>query len=91
MHHLGLLSKYVVVDVLGERERCTSVLERSHVPVPEAGRPRESTVDDRLKRRARGGLAQGVLEQRDGTVDALQLGQEDESLGAHRADFRLGR
>src|SRR5439155_11213067 len=75
----------VVVEILGELERCTRVLERSHVPFPEPSHPCESAVDDRLKRRARGRLAKGFLEQRDGTVDALELGKEDESLGAQRA------
>ena len=36
-------------------------------------------------------LAQGLLEQRDGAIDALELGEEDERLGAQRADLRLGQ
>ena len=36
-------------------------------------------------------LAQRFLEQRDRTVDALELGEEDEGLGAQRADLRLGQ
>ena len=91
LHRSSARSEHVVVEAIGELERCTGMLERSHVALPEACRPREPTVDDRLKRRARGRLAQGFLEQRDGTVDALELGEEDESLGAQRADFRLGQ
>ena len=48
-------------------------------------------MDGRLKCRARGRLAQCLLEQRDGAVGALELGKEDQSLGAQRADFRLGQ
>ena len=57
----------------------------------EARRPREPAVDDRLERRARRRLAQRFLEQRDGAVDALELGEQDERLGAQRADLRLGQ
>ena len=57
-------SKHVVVELVGELERRTGVLERSHVALPEARRPREPAVDDRLKRRARGRLAKRFLEQR---------------------------
>jgi hypothetical protein len=39
-------------------------------------------VDDRLKSGRRGRLAKRLFEQGDRTVDALQLGQEDESLRA---------
>ena len=48
-------------------------------------------MNDRLERRPRGGLAQRFLEQRGGTIDALELGEEDQHLGAHRADFLLGQ
>jgi hypothetical protein len=87
LHDLGAPSEQVVVEFLRELERCTGVLERSHVPVPESCRPRESAVYERLKRRARGRLAQGLLEQLDGTVDALQFGEKDKSLGAQRPDL----
>ena len=43
----------------------------------------------RLKRRTRSRLAQGFLEQRDGTTVALELGKEDESLGAQGASSYL--
>ena len=81
----------VVVELVGELERRARVLERSDEALPEARRPREPAVDDRLERRARGRLAQGLLEQRGGTIGALELGEEDEGLGAQRADLRLGQ
>jgi hypothetical protein len=62
VHRLGALSKLLVVESVGQLERCTGVLDRLHVPFSEARRPRESTLDDRLKRRARDRLAKGVLE-----------------------------
>ena len=47
-------------------------------------------MDDRLKRRTRARLLESLLEQGDRTVDALELGEEDESLGAQRPDLGLG-
>ena len=40
-------------------------------------------MDSRLKRRARGTPRERFLEQRDGEVDALELGEEDEGFGAY--------
>src|SRR5437870_3822436 len=74
LYHLRAPSEHVVVETLGEVERDAGVLERSHVPAPEACRPREPGLDDRLQRRPRGCLAQSVFEERDGAVDALELG-----------------
>ena len=59
---------------------------RPDEPLLEAGRPREPALDDGLQRRPRRRLAQGLLEQHDGLVEALELGEEQESLGAQRAD-----
>ena len=81
----------VVVELVGELERGARVLERRREPLPEACRPGEAAVDARLERRLRRRLAQRLLEQRDGAVDALELGEEDESLGAQRADLGLGQ
>ena len=60
--------------------------ERGRVPPLEARRPREAAVDGRLKRGRDGGLPQRFFEQRDGAVDALELGEQDERLGTQRAD-----
>ena len=90
-HRRARDSQRVVVELVGELERRTCVLERSDEALPEAGRPRESAVDDRLERRARRRLAKRLLEQRDGTVEALELGEEDERLGAQRPDVCLGQ
>jgi len=79
----------VVVELVGEPERCTGVLERSGEALPEAGRPRELALDARLQRRPRLRLAQGLLEQRDRPVETLELGEEGESLGAQRTDVAL--
>ena len=48
-------------------------------------------MDERLQRRPRGRLAQGLLEQLGRAVDALELGEKHERLGAQRADLRLGQ
>ena len=48
-------------------------------------------MDARLKRRLRRRLAQGFLEQRNGEVVVLELGEEEEGLGAQRAALRLGQ
>ena len=68
------------------RERYAGVLEGSDEPLLEAGRPREAALDDGLQSWPRHRLAQGLLEQHDGLVEALELGEEQESLGAQRAD-----
>ena len=82
LHRAGLSSQLVVVELVGELERPTCMVE------PRLGaRPREPAVDDRLKRWARSRLAQRFLEQWDGTTFALELGKEDESLGAPGASF----
>ena len=60
-----------------------------HEPLREAGRPREAALDDGLQSRPRLRLAQGLLEQHDGLVEALELGEEQESLGAQRADVAI--
>jgi hypothetical protein len=65
------------------------VLERSGEALPEARRPREPALDARLQRRPRSRLAQGLLEQRDRPVEALELGEEGERLGAQRTDVAL--
>ena len=76
----------VVGEIVGDRERCAGVLEGSDEPLLEAGRPREAALDDGLQSWPRRRLAQGLLEQHDGLVEALELREEQESLGAQRAD-----
>jgi hypothetical protein len=83
----GARSERVVVELLGELERCTRVFG----PFLEAPRPGEATMDERLQRRARGRLAQRCLEQRGRTIEALELGEEDECLRAYQADFHFGQ
>jgi hypothetical protein len=50
LHRAGACSEHVVVELLGEVERRARVVELCL----EACYPRETTVDERLKRRARG-------------------------------------
>ena len=88
----ALDAKRVVVEVVGELERRARMLERRSETVPEARRPREPAVDrptgaparDAASRRASSSSAAA-------TIDALELGEEDERLGARRADLRLGQ
>ena len=81
----------VIVEIVGQLERRSRVLERSVESLLEAYRPREPALDDRLKRGTRDRLAQRLLEQRDGSVETFELGQEDESLGPQWADVRFGQ
>src|SRR4030095_8153121 len=60
----------VVVELVGELERCPGVLERSGEALLEARRRRELTLDTRPKRRPRSRLAQGLLERLDRPDDA---------------------
>jgi hypothetical protein len=48
-------------------------------------------VNDRLKRRERGGLAQRFFEHRGRAIGAFEVCEKDEALDAPRADFRLGQ
>ena len=76
---------------LGELERRARVLERC-TTLPEAGRPREPAVDDRLERRARGRLAQRFLEQRERARSTLSSSARRTSASARNAPiFRLGQ
>ena len=72
----------VVVELVGDRKSFTRVRKPAHV----ASRPRKTTVDRRAKRRPRARLAKSLLEQRDGTIDALQLGKKDQDVGPQRSD-----
>ena len=84
MHRAGASSQLVVVELVGELERSACMVE------PRLGaRPREPTVDDRLKRWVRSRLAQGFLEQWDGTPFGLEIGKENKSLGAQGASSCL--
>ena len=80
-------AKDVVVELFRKRERLPGVRQAGLV----AGRPRETTMDRRPERRPRARFAQSLLEQRNGAVDALQLREKDERVGAQRADLRLGQ
>ena len=91
LHRLGARPKDVVVELVGELERHPGVLERPYVALPEARCPREPAMDDRLKRRTRACLLESLLEQGDRAIDALELGEEDERLGAQRPDLGLGQ
>ncbi|HEX7172327.1 MAG TPA: hypothetical protein VF365_06960 [Candidatus Limnocylindria bacterium] len=84
-HQLGTISKHGVIEVVGEVERRAGVLERLHIPIPEARRPGQTAVDERLERWSRDRFVQGRLEQRRGTIDALELGQENENFRAQQA------
>ena len=87
LHRPGAAPEHVVVEAFCQLERGSGVVE----PCPEASCPRQPRVNDRLQRRTRGRLAQGLLEELGRTVNAFQLGQEDQRLGAPRADLRLAQ
>ena len=89
-HRERLDPSSVVVLRIGQRQGGARVVERRDAAAPEARRPRQPALHDRPQPRRRGRLRQGFLEQRDGTIAALELGEEDESLGPQRADLRLG-
>jgi hypothetical protein len=85
LHQLGTISKHGVTEVVCELERRARVLEGPHIPVPEARRPGQTAVDERLERWSRDRFVQGLLEQHRGAIDALELGQEHENFRAHQA------
>ena len=89
--HECLEAEDVVVETVGKLECDTGALERRREPLPEAFRPGEADMDDRLERRVRGRLAQRFREDRNGKVVVLELGEEEEGLGAQRAGLRLGQ
>ena len=62
------------------------MLERTVVSLRETSRPRQPALDRRLQGRARRRLVERFLEQRDGAVEALELGEEEEHVGPHRAE-----
>ena len=86
LHDPRARAEDVVVELLGELERGARVVE----PPVEARRPRKATVDVRLKRRARRRLAERLFEQATARVDALELGEQDEPLGARSGRVGLG-
>ena len=88
-YHPCTRAKPVVVERVREFERDARVLERMHVPLAETRRPRQPAVDLRLEAGPRGRLPQRLLQQRDSTLDALELSQQHERIGAHRAVLRL--
>ena len=59
-------------------------LERTLEALPEAFRRGEADVDERLERRVRRRLAERLLEKRNGEVVVLELGEDEQSLGAQR-------
>ncbi len=82
----ALPSQHVVVELLGELERRTGMVE----PWLEARRPREATVDVGLKRRLRGRLAQRLPRaagRNDRSLSSSRGGQEPRRV---RAGSRLG-
>ena len=81
----------VVVDAVGKLERGAGALERRWKALPEALRPREAYLDARFERRVRRRLAQRLLEDRDGQVVVLELGEDEEHFGARRTGLRLGQ
>ena len=85
LHRAGVLAEDVVVEPLGELERGAGVRETAR----ETHRPGEPAVDGRLERGPCRRLAERLFEQRDRTVGALQLGEEDERVGAQSAQRRI--
>src|SRR5439155_26787375 len=74
----------IVADAVGEHECGTGAVEGAREALPEALRSGEADVDERLERRVRRRLAYGLLETRHGDGVVLELGEDEESLGAQR-------
>ena len=81
----------VVVGLVGERECSASAIDSRREPLPEACRLGEADLDARVKRRLRRGVACGFLEERDGKVIVVKLGENEQRLGAQRTVGRLGQ
>ena len=81
----GSSPERLVAEPVGELERGGRMIAVG----PEAARPRQPAMDDRLKRGARVGLTQSFLEQLHRPVGALELGQEHQSLGTPHAALCL--
>ncbi|MFL6013184.1 MAG: hypothetical protein ACJ74P_02595 [Gaiellaceae bacterium] len=87
VHRASASPEHVVVDVVGELERCACVREASLG----SRDPRDAAVDDRSERGARRRLAQGLLEQGDRTIFVLDVREKHEDVGSRRADLRVGQ
>ena len=81
----------VIVETVGKVQGTTHALERRRESLPEAFRPGEVNADARLRRRTRRCFAQRLRKNRDGEVVVLELGEENEGLGARGPALRLGQ
>ncbi len=89
--HERLEAEDIVVEVVGNFQYGTRTIEGGWEAFPEALCPAEADLDERLERRVCRGIAQGFLEDRDGKIVMLELGEEEERLGAERAGLSLGQ
>ena len=81
----------VVVEPLSQGERGACMLGRARPPVPEARRPREPDVHERLEGGVGRRRLQRLLEQGGGTVRPLELREQQEALDPERAADRSRR
>jgi hypothetical protein len=82
-------AKHIVIQMFGELE--SGIRMGAVIPRPGACNPRETAMDDRLKRGARGSFAQRLLEKCRGAKGAFELCEKDESLGAPCADLQIAQ
>ena len=80
----------VVADAVGELERGTRRRERTVESAPEALGPAEADGDPCLEPLVRRCVAERFLEHGDGQVIVLEVGEQQEGLGAERPLFDLG-
>ena len=87
----GLDLEAAIAELLGQLERRARVLEPRGEALPEADRPGEAAVDLGAQRRVVRRSRQGLLEQRDPSLDALEAGEQDQRAGAQRPVQVLGQ
>jgi hypothetical protein len=80
-----------MVETVGKLEGNTHALERRRESLPEAFRPGEAEADARLKLRIRRRVAEGFRKNWDREVVVLELGEEEQGLGAQGPALRLGQ
>src|SRR5438067_318775 len=89
--HECLKPEDVIVEPIGKLEGNMHALKRRRESLPEAFRPGEADADARLKPRMRRRFAEGFRKNWDREVVVLELGEDEEGLGAQRPALRLGQ
>src|SRR5262249_24305333 len=87
-HHERIDPERVVIELVGDLEGRTGVLERDDEPLLEARRPAEPAMYDGPQRRTRARLAQGFLEEGDRPAETLKLAEADHRLRTAPAPAR---